>query len=205
MTITLSATTPQNGQTHSNNLSAFANELFEYVWPFCAVGTCWVKLTKKISFHLKLRYFWEIFLFQLYSTHWNVNKMSFRGLACHISNLVGFNLGRVFDWTEMAWQGNFFLIFSLSRRESLKKYLCYLKKFTYIISFWLPNILEVYFARILILKRNVKITKKKKKKSLIFHVCTLYVIPVNTTIKIMKHDILRLAQYSNGNGLVLNS
>ena len=29
---------PQNGQTHSNNLSAFADELFECVWPFCEVG-----------------------------------------------------------------------------------------------------------------------------------------------------------------------
>ena len=30
--------TPQNGQTHSNNSLAFANELFECVWPFCGVG-----------------------------------------------------------------------------------------------------------------------------------------------------------------------
>ena len=28
---------PQNGQTHSNNSSAFADELFECVWPFCGV------------------------------------------------------------------------------------------------------------------------------------------------------------------------
>ena len=26
--------TPQNGQTHSNNSSAIADELFECVWPF---------------------------------------------------------------------------------------------------------------------------------------------------------------------------
>ena len=30
--------TPQNGHTHSNNSLAFANELFECVWPFCGVG-----------------------------------------------------------------------------------------------------------------------------------------------------------------------
>ena len=35
---TLSAQTPENGQTHSNNSSAFANELFECVWLFCGVG-----------------------------------------------------------------------------------------------------------------------------------------------------------------------
>ena len=27
-----------NGQTHSNNSSATANEFFEGVWPFCGVG-----------------------------------------------------------------------------------------------------------------------------------------------------------------------
>ena len=32
------ALTPQNGQTHSNNFSATADELFECVWPFCGVG-----------------------------------------------------------------------------------------------------------------------------------------------------------------------
>ena len=30
--------TPRNGQTHSNNLSAKANKLFECVWPFCGIG-----------------------------------------------------------------------------------------------------------------------------------------------------------------------
>ena len=29
---------PQNGQTHSNSLSAKADELFECVWPFCKIG-----------------------------------------------------------------------------------------------------------------------------------------------------------------------
>ena len=32
------AATPQNDQTHSNNSSAFADELFECVWPFYGVG-----------------------------------------------------------------------------------------------------------------------------------------------------------------------
>ena len=30
--------TPQNDQTHTNNSSATADELFECVWPFCGVG-----------------------------------------------------------------------------------------------------------------------------------------------------------------------
>ena len=30
--------TPQNGQTHSNNLSTTTNELFECFLPFCGVG-----------------------------------------------------------------------------------------------------------------------------------------------------------------------
>ena len=29
---------PKNGQTYSNNSSAFADELFEFVSPFCGVG-----------------------------------------------------------------------------------------------------------------------------------------------------------------------
>ena len=31
--------TPQNGQTHSNILSAVADEVFECVWSFCGIGT----------------------------------------------------------------------------------------------------------------------------------------------------------------------
>ena len=37
--LTLTATTPQNGQTDSNNSSATADELLECVWQFCWVGT----------------------------------------------------------------------------------------------------------------------------------------------------------------------
>ena len=36
--LTLLAPTPQNGQTHSNKLSAKADELFECVWQFFGVG-----------------------------------------------------------------------------------------------------------------------------------------------------------------------
>ena len=36
--LTLKAPTPQNGQTHSNNSSATADELFQCVWLFCGVG-----------------------------------------------------------------------------------------------------------------------------------------------------------------------
>ena len=37
--LTLYAPTLQNGQTHSNNSSATADELFKCVWLFCEVGT----------------------------------------------------------------------------------------------------------------------------------------------------------------------
>ena len=30
--------TPNNGETHSDNSSATADELFDCVWPFCGVG-----------------------------------------------------------------------------------------------------------------------------------------------------------------------
>ena len=46
--LTLSATTPQNGQTHSNNSSATANEMFHCVWLFCGVGAERVKSTLNI-------------------------------------------------------------------------------------------------------------------------------------------------------------
>ena len=36
--LTLQTSTPQNGQTHSNNSSAKADKLFECVWSFCVVG-----------------------------------------------------------------------------------------------------------------------------------------------------------------------
>ena len=36
--LTLWATTPQNGQSHSNNSSITVGELFECVCPFCGVG-----------------------------------------------------------------------------------------------------------------------------------------------------------------------
>ena len=36
--LTLEVSASQNGQTHSNNSSAFAEGLFECVWPFCEVA-----------------------------------------------------------------------------------------------------------------------------------------------------------------------
>ena len=36
--LNLQAPTPQNGHTHSNNLSNFADDLFECTWLFCGVG-----------------------------------------------------------------------------------------------------------------------------------------------------------------------
>ena len=47
--------TLQNGQTHLNNSSATADELFKCVWPFCGVGTWRVN-----SFHTS-----DLFLFPL--------------------------------------------------------------------------------------------------------------------------------------------
>ena len=38
LALTLWASTPQNGQTHSKKLSAIAKELFESVWPFCGLA-----------------------------------------------------------------------------------------------------------------------------------------------------------------------
>ena len=32
------APAPKNGQTHSKDSSAIADELFDYAWPFCEVG-----------------------------------------------------------------------------------------------------------------------------------------------------------------------
>ena len=37
--LSLKAPTPENGQTHSNNLLATAKKLFECVWSFCGFGT----------------------------------------------------------------------------------------------------------------------------------------------------------------------
>ena len=44
MKLTLQAPTLQNVQTHLNNLSAFTDKFFQFVWPFCGVGTYMVKL-----------------------------------------------------------------------------------------------------------------------------------------------------------------
>ena len=38
MVLTPLASTLQNGQTHSNNSSAFADKLFKCVWLFCGVA-----------------------------------------------------------------------------------------------------------------------------------------------------------------------
>ena len=39
LNLSLKAPTPENGQTHSNNLLATAKKLFECVWSFCGCGT----------------------------------------------------------------------------------------------------------------------------------------------------------------------
>ena len=46
------STNPKNGQTHS----AFANELFECVWPFCRVGAYRVNLQLTTLFKKRLRH-----------------------------------------------------------------------------------------------------------------------------------------------------
>ena len=42
---TLKAPTPKNGQTHSNNSSEIADELFGCVWLFCGAGALRVKFS----------------------------------------------------------------------------------------------------------------------------------------------------------------
>ena len=68
--LTLLTPTPENGQTHSNNSSAFADELSECVWPFCRAGV-WrveqgtkssVTIKPRMSFHIKMvnSLYWRI-------------------------------------------------------------------------------------------------------------------------------------------------
>ena len=38
LVVNLLSTSPKNGQTQSNNLSATANEMSKGIWPFCRVG-----------------------------------------------------------------------------------------------------------------------------------------------------------------------
>ena len=47
LTLTLSASIPQNGLTHSNNSSANCDELFETIWPFCEIGAKRVKVIEQ--------------------------------------------------------------------------------------------------------------------------------------------------------------
>ena len=55
--LTLSAPTPQIGHTHSNNLLAKTDELFECVWPYCGVGAKKVKGINSRFFHKVFWYF----------------------------------------------------------------------------------------------------------------------------------------------------
>ena len=68
--LTLLTPTPENGQTDSNNSSAFADELSECVWPFCRAGV-WrveqgtkssVTIKPRMSFHIKMvnSLYWRI-------------------------------------------------------------------------------------------------------------------------------------------------
>ena len=50
----------KNGQTHSNNSSATANEFFECAWPFCEVGASRIKGFLKIRNTYKtFKEFWK--------------------------------------------------------------------------------------------------------------------------------------------------
>ena len=51
-TLTFYVPTPKNGQTHSNNSLAVADELFECVWPFCGFDAESVKPHKNTGFNL---------------------------------------------------------------------------------------------------------------------------------------------------------
>ena len=68
--LTLLTPTRENGQTDSNNSSAFADELSECVWPFCRAGV-WrveqgtkssVTIKPRMSFHIKMvnSLYWRI-------------------------------------------------------------------------------------------------------------------------------------------------
>ena len=68
--LTLLTPTPENGQTDSNNSSAFADELSECVWPFCRADV-WrveqgtkssVTIKPRMSFHIKMvnSLYWRI-------------------------------------------------------------------------------------------------------------------------------------------------
>ena len=54
LTLNLWASTPHNGQTCSNNSSAFVGESFECVWPFCGVCALRVKITKVFFSYIQL-------------------------------------------------------------------------------------------------------------------------------------------------------
>ena len=61
---TLLAPTPQNAQTHSNNLSAKSGKLFECVWPFGVADPQRVKILKHAIFISRVCFFQtEIFNF----------------------------------------------------------------------------------------------------------------------------------------------
>ena len=66
--LTISAPTPQNGQTHSNNLSAIADELFECVWPFCGVGAERVNIYKLLILELLLKSINYLYNAEIYCT-----------------------------------------------------------------------------------------------------------------------------------------
>ena len=79
--LTLKAPIPQNGHTHSNNLSASADELFECVWPFCAVGGQRVKanaihFTVNLCFRGLIAYIWVTSLQNvIYKQHLGLNHL----------------------------------------------------------------------------------------------------------------------------------
>ena len=76
--------TPQDGQTHSNNMSAVANELNECVWPFCGLtlkGLIYV-VPKYSKFHMT----WDIIniydpTLMKISSHILFNKLSPNGMG----------------------------------------------------------------------------------------------------------------------------
>ena len=81
--LTLKAPIPQNGHTHSNNLSASADELFECVWPFCAVGAQRVKANAihfivNLCFRGLIAYIWVTSLQNvIYKQHLGLNHLQY--------------------------------------------------------------------------------------------------------------------------------
>ena len=77
LNFTLYARTPQNGQIHSNNSSAVANELFECVWPLLGVGVQMLVKTKKYALQ-NLQKNWSVSIFERHGWRKFLDRLLYR-------------------------------------------------------------------------------------------------------------------------------